>query len=466
MPISYSGIINYGKATLPSVESWGTNNNILRDPPRSITTRRTDKVFDTAMIDQEIQESGNRVAESIRVYPRGANVMVGVSFNNSNSVGTRGNIVGSQQAKLPYRIMRDGAFRPPILRPVNLLPLSRLPRNVTTIDPVAYTTDFKRKIVCPGTAENYRSVKNTTLQVNTNTAKVKNIQRPVEVAVGQNIVQNKLHTDAEAKRTRNVQRPVEIAAGQNIIQNKIHADAEANKTRNVQRPMEIGVTQNIIQNKIHADAEANKTRNVQRPVEVSVGQSIVPNKIHADAEANKTRNVQRPVEIGVVQYIQKTLTKQAQTNARKYDYGFKSVKHTDDAVKTSMLHYQSQSNPTQNVHVRNVEPVIIYQTNARPQASTTSNIKGVGKQYVLHEVQELRDKPVLRGEVVANANRRGMYAPDSQQPMSRDLLLSKRANYGSKESMPMIPTFDRSVGEAKLKGTGFYDMMRNKNNNK
>ena len=33
MSFSYSGVVGYGKTTLPSVESWGENMNILRDPP-------------------------------------------------------------------------------------------------------------------------------------------------------------------------------------------------------------------------------------------------------------------------------------------------------------------------------------------------------------------------------------------------------------------------------------------------
>ena len=37
--LSYSALINNGKITLPSVTTWGTNMNILRDPPKSITTR-------------------------------------------------------------------------------------------------------------------------------------------------------------------------------------------------------------------------------------------------------------------------------------------------------------------------------------------------------------------------------------------------------------------------------------------
>ena len=47
MSISYSGLSNYGKATLPSVDTWGTNMNILKDPPKSIQTRRIDRVGQT-----------------------------------------------------------------------------------------------------------------------------------------------------------------------------------------------------------------------------------------------------------------------------------------------------------------------------------------------------------------------------------------------------------------------------------
>lgn len=221
MPISYSGIVNYGKAVLPSVESWGSNNNILRDPPRSITTRRVDKVTDSSMVDVEIDKSSERVAESIRVYPRGSNVMVGVSYNN------QGMQRGGQQAKLPYRVMRDGVFRPPVLRPVNLLPLSRLPRNNTTVDPIAYTTDFSKKIVCPGTAKDYRSVKNELLQVETTAAKGQPIRVPVEVGVGQNIVQDRIYADAETQKTQRVERPVEVGVRQ-TIQTPLTAEAYSN----------------------------------------------------------------------------------------------------------------------------------------------------------------------------------------------------------------------------------------------
>lgn len=402
MSFSYSGITNYGKVHLPSVESWGTNNNILRDPPRSITTRRIDKVFDTAMIDQDIQESGNRVAESIRVYPRGANVMVGVSFNNSNSVGNRGNNIGGQQAKLPYRVMRDGVFRPPILRPVNLLPLSRLPRNNVTIEPVANTVDFKRKLVCPGTAKDYRAVKDNLTQIENFTNKIQNIRKPVEIAVGQNIQHDKRYASADAQKTQNISRPVQVAVGQHI------------------------------QDRVHANAETLKVRKIDRAVPVSVGQSIQP---HLKTEAN--------------------------TNVRKYDFSLQSVKHTDDSIKGDMIHYQTQSNPTRNIQVRVVDPTIVYQTNARVQASANSSVKGIGKQYLLHEKQELRDKPVLRGEISVNASQRGRYNP-MVQPTSTNYYLPQKPRAGGMEGTPMIPTTQRNWGERTLKGSNFANLMKQK----
>ena len=50
MSISYSGLTNYGKLTLPSVVGGLGSMNILRDPPKSLMTRRIDKVGDTSAI--------------------------------------------------------------------------------------------------------------------------------------------------------------------------------------------------------------------------------------------------------------------------------------------------------------------------------------------------------------------------------------------------------------------------------
>ena len=172
--ISYSGVVGNRKVTLPSVESWGTNMNIMKDPPKSIFTRKIDKVSDTQEFQRMVESSiEDRQCENLQVYPRGVNPSVAVSYSNygnnggklmhfgKDSVATtsvaRDGVYGGdgyQQAvqnkqtknsgqisnghtmtKYPYRIDLDGDFRPPasIFPETRLAALSRLPRNVTNV---------------------------------------------------------------------------------------------------------------------------------------------------------------------------------------------------------------------------------------------------------------------------------------------------------------------------------------------
>ena len=75
--LSYSSITNRGKVTLPSVDSWG-NLNIMRDPPKSITMRRIDKVGSDSTI-TKMQDESDRSAECILLFARGVNPSVSVS---------------------------------------------------------------------------------------------------------------------------------------------------------------------------------------------------------------------------------------------------------------------------------------------------------------------------------------------------------------------------------------------------
>ena len=171
MSISYHGVVGYGsgRTSLPSVETWGSNMNILRDPPKSIFTRKIDKVSDTSEITQMIQDSGDRACEAINVYARGVNPMVAVSYDNygnnggqkSGNLSQQGmNLGGNRQAYLPYRIMDRGAFRPPIKDQRDLLPLSRLPRVWTSSFTQPGFADFSKKAMCPAnTGEDYRGAK-------------------------------------------------------------------------------------------------------------------------------------------------------------------------------------------------------------------------------------------------------------------------------------------------------------------
>jgi hypothetical protein len=127
--LSYDCLVTSRKVTLPSVEMWGTNMNILKDPPKSLYTRRIDKVGDTQQVLLAQEASGDRIAECINVYARGVNPMVSVSYdNNSNNAGARGSIISNfnTSVKLPYK---PEVFHPPVFRQEDLMPLSRQPRN-------------------------------------------------------------------------------------------------------------------------------------------------------------------------------------------------------------------------------------------------------------------------------------------------------------------------------------------------
>ena len=168
MSISYSGIVGNGsgKVTLPSVDSWGTNMNILKDPPKSIQTRQyNNHILMTSEITQMIQDSGDRMNEAIQVYARGVNPMVDVSYDNygnnggqrrgnKNSAGLVDNSSNSgKQSYLPYRIMNGGAFRPPARDQRELLPLSRLPRAWTSSYTQPGFADFTKKLQTPSPNE-------------------------------------------------------------------------------------------------------------------------------------------------------------------------------------------------------------------------------------------------------------------------------------------------------------------------
>ncbi len=66
--------------------------------------------------------------------------MVSVQYNNTGLGFGR----SSNEAFLPYRIIKDGAFRPPIVDLRDLMPLSRQPRNTTSINTSAEFIDFSK----------------------------------------------------------------------------------------------------------------------------------------------------------------------------------------------------------------------------------------------------------------------------------------------------------------------------------
>lgn len=129
------------KSTLPSNEGWLDTSLITKDPPKSIHTRRKIKVGENNDILNMREDSGDRTVECISAFPKGINPMVDVQYAlYGNNGGTKGS-----SGKHPFRILDNGAFRPPIRRQEDLLPLSRMPRKCTSI-PASFIFSDKRTL--------------------------------------------------------------------------------------------------------------------------------------------------------------------------------------------------------------------------------------------------------------------------------------------------------------------------------
>lgn len=155
-----SSLRTHAKVTTPSVGGWNTNMGIIKDPPKSIHTRRIDKVSDTQQVTKMIADSAeSRLCENIKTYARGVDPFGGGYISNRGGGGNYAGLTSdnppgcsTSNPKLPYRVMREGAFRPPILTQEDLLPLSRMPRKATSaktnIDFRNFTTrlfDYSKK---------------------------------------------------------------------------------------------------------------------------------------------------------------------------------------------------------------------------------------------------------------------------------------------------------------------------------
>jgi hypothetical protein len=322
--LSYSGLVNHGKITLPSIDSWGSNMNIVRDPSKSIMTKRIDKVGETSSTTQMIEESGSRASEAIQVYARGVNPFVSVSYDNNGNNGgqSSGSFVegGQRSAKLPYTIMKDGAFRPPILLQEDLLPLSRIPiENFSVLSNPGFV-DFSKKMRSCGTAKNTKEVKTDKLKAFVRPTAVYKIEKsasqPYEI---KNVIQPSIKTSANSGiRTMDITQKYTGKPTKEIDNTPLHASVQANFTqirhvnnnefnpqRYLQEPLSYNVASNIssIKNNV-GNNEFNPQRYLQEPVSYNVASNIssIKNNV-GNNEFNPQRYLQEPVSYNVASNI-------------------------------------------------------------------------------------------------------------------------------------------------------------------
>lgn len=389
MSLSYSGIVNRGKVTLPSVESWSSNLNILRDPPKGVYTTRKDKIGQTSRINQYAEDSPDRIRENIRVYALGQNPMVSVSYSNHGNNGGSGGITsGNQQAKLPYTIMRDGAFRPPVLLQQDLLPLSRQRRVLTNEFTKPGFADFSRKLRTSSTAANTKEVHTETLHGCVRPTAVYKIEKPI-------------HEPFEVKYV--IQPSIKTSANSGLRTMDI-------TQQNIQDP-----TKEIDKNPLHAHARANYT----------------------DATRYVNTN-----EFDPNRYIQDTNTHNVNTNASSN----KNSTFIDDIIDLSDLpvHDDIRTYSTQ-APVSGVEKTKYFHDDIElsrtlPEYQTRTNIAdNTVYKNISHEntVELSRNTPMT--SFTSNTNAKG-----NSDNSSRDVRLNPKINPGGYDIPSQIPSFERT----------------------
>ena len=224
---SYSSLINKGKVTLPSVESWGTNLSIMKDPPKSLMVRRIDKVGDNNDITKMIDDS-DRCSSSITRFARGVNPSVSVSYSNNG---------GNRQAFLPYTINKDGDFHPPVPAPQDLLPLSRMPRNITQVQTKPSMPHYLKELPNSRDQNVQRTVKPEIISAQVRAAKTYSLQKPFQEGytngIKYNIQDNNLLTSSETSKSSFSDRTQQnvVIPKNSILMDNLNVFAQTNKNK-------------------------------------------------------------------------------------------------------------------------------------------------------------------------------------------------------------------------------------------
>jgi len=184
--------------TLYTPSGYGNQHNIMKDPSKSIHTKRKDKVNMGAITELMTQECNDRFQDSITVYARGVDPHGGsVMSNAANHAGA--NINGStvvnqgKQASLPYKIMREGDFRFPANKDAltDSLPLSRkVVGNIKTIsNPSAYK--FATKLLACTRDSKIKNIKESVLKTTVKPTRSYKIEKSAQPTYDvQNHIQN------------------------------------------------------------------------------------------------------------------------------------------------------------------------------------------------------------------------------------------------------------------------------------
>ncbi len=413
--LSYSSLINKGKITLPSVDSWGTNLSIVKDPPKSITIRRIDKVGDNNDITKMVDDS-DRCSSSIMRFARGVNPSVSVSYTNNG--GSLQNY-GSQQAFLPYTINKDGDFKPPVPAPQDLLPLSRMPRNVTEVVTKPSMPHFLKELPNSRDQNVQKNVKKEIICAQVRATKTYSLQKPFQEGytngIKYNIQDNNILTSTDTAKSSFSDRTQQngIAPMNTINLDNLNTSAQTNKN-NIR----------YIKSKEDFDPSKIKTNDI---LNVNVQSQKNGLRTQGSQIIHEPFELERNIPIF-----------QTHTNLNSKFSKLKFIKNENDIFLTKNIPvYQSSTNTKGNEKVVYIHDDINLEKNL-PEYQATTNISLNIQKRVAHEkMKEYNRKAVLMSHTTNNSTK------GDANVGSTNYNLEEKIQPGEFASRPSIPVVER-----------------------
>ena len=397
---------NKKNVTLPSVGGgWGLkNNNITKDPPKSIFTKRKDKISDTNYLLRKLAESDDRISENINYYARGVNPMVSTEYSS-----------------IPYKISVQDKFKPNLSNVDAIKGNTRkdwrfsseqnnevVSKNITSniVDEQSGNTVTSESYITPSSviqSEKYRIHFNGPQSYKVKQGDIEKYKDLKDTKFITKAIGDHIYVEVNTRATKNLQRtaqkPYEVKY---FIQDTIkHSANSGKKSMNILQTQEMDVNNNYINDdyrQIHAQTAKGSDATVNNDMMKLTHKQTVHNiseALHSNVVSNKKSNDYKNTYINSVDA---QAVKDNQIAHKKVDtYKSKQVGHEhihkDLELEKTLPSWSSSTNNTikQEKFIPH-ENVLKYEQN-RPSVKVMSSKKSIGdttanngKEVVLQEV--------------------------------------------------------------------------------
>lgn len=460
-------MIQYPKqvhTTLPSVEGGLGSMNIIKDPPKSFFTKRRDKVSDTQEITNMIGEfSGDRICEMIKVYPRGINPMVSVSYSNYGTNGGQyrgvtnagkwghnkmlndGRSAYIGQAKLPIPLIDNGAFRPPVLTQYDLLPLSRLPRSNTKAWTQPCFISYAESVECPS-SDKIRQIEQNNIHYKVNPTATFTIGQLLEEPSDIRQVFEPVHYSADSRlRSRDITLHNNSDVNGRIIDEMLKGDIKLNKS--AQRSVEY-IVQDVnpeyyTSDVIVYDVSSGKSFPKAILPEGELRTNYMKDSLNSNVSTNKnsTNILGMKENLPGRTTIQSILTKDVKTNkssnkVHRLEENYQGRTNIQDAINVSANSGIKLSNadPLKENYDYKLQKVIPEYSLEAPKSSNIQVIN-FKSPYLNKDVNEIQKKSVI---VNSNLGGKDLYELNSRNKHIKPTLNLSEHKIDGKGTKPIL----------------------------